>query len=385
MPFGRWQPPVLSPVTPATLARAVPAILTRNVAAFDVLEQTLKKRFGPTHVALTDSGTSALILAFGSALPAGGTVALPAYACVDLLSAAAFARLRVRLYDVDPATLSPDLDSVRAALVRGADAIVVAHMYGFPADVPGVAAIAAEHGARVIEDAAQHAAGTLAGRPLGSLAPLVVLSFGRGKGTTGGSGGALLSRDPLREWHRDRPNAGWRDWLVTVAQWAIGRPSLYAIPASLPGLHLGETIYKEAHAPRPISYAAASLASAALAAADAERALRAERARVLLDALTGAPALDAVRPITGGHSGYLRLPVLDRGGRAAAARLGIVRSYPRPLGEEPVAAQLLAPGEPPTPGAKIVCASLFTLPTHARVNGADREQLALWARDDRSH
>jgi len=352
---------------------------------FDVLEQILRKRFGATHVALTDSGTSALILAFRSAMPAGGTVALPAYACVDLLSAAAFAGLRVRLYDVEPATLSPDLDSVRAALGRGADVIVVAHMYGFPADVPGVAAIAAEHGAQVIEDAAQHAAGRLAGAPLGSFGPLVVLSFGRGKGTTGGRGGALLSRESLPEWQAAEPTAGWRDWLVTVAQWAIGRPSLYAIPASMPGLHLGETIYREAHAPQPISYAAASLASAALAAADAECTLRASRVRLLLDALEGAPGLDAVRPIAGGQSGYLRLPVLDRGGRAAATRLGIVRSYPRPLGDEPAAARLLAPGEPSTRGAQSICDELFTLPTHARVNGADREQLALWARDDRSH
>jgi dTDP-4-amino-4,6-dideoxygalactose transaminase len=366
------------------LARAVPAILTRNAGAFDVLDQVIRKRFGAKNVALTDSGTSALILAFKSALPAGGTVALPAYACVDLLSAAAFARLRVRLYDLDPSTLSPDLDSVRAAFARGADAIVVAHMYGFPADVPGVAAIAAEYGAKVIEDAAQHAAGRLGGAPLGSFGPLVVLSFGRGKGTTGGNGGALLSRDALPEWHPDQPQAGWRDWLVTVAQWAIGRPSLYAIPASMPGLHLGETIYKEAHAPRPISYAAASLASAALAAADGECALRASRARALLDALAGASGLDVVRPIAGGLSGYLRLPVLDKVGRAAAARLGIVRSYPRPLGDEPAGAQLLAPGEPPTPGAQSICEELFTLPTHARINGADREQLARWARTDRS-
>lgn len=376
--LGRWQPPVLSPVAPAALARAIPAALARSQSAFTALEQLIRKRFAAPNVALTDSGTSALILAFRAALPTRGTVALPAYACVDLLAAAGFAGLRVRLYDVDPSTLSPDLDSVRAALGRGADAIVVAHMYGFPADVPGVAALAAEHGATVIEDAAQHAAGTLNGVPLGSFTPLAVLSFGRGKGTTGGSGGALLSRDPLPDWHPPTPPAGWRDWVVTAAQLAIGRPSLYSIPASMPGLHLGETIYREAHEPRSISYAAASLATETLAAADAERAQRATRARSIVDALDGAPELDVVRPIANGESGYLRLPVLDRKGRPAAPRLGVVRSYPRPLSEEPAARALLEAGEPETPGARTVCETLFTLPTHAKVDGTDREQLARW-------
>ena len=383
--IGRWQPPVLSPVAPATLARAVPAILTRDAGSFGALEEILRNRFAAREIALTDSGTSALVLAFRSSVPPRGTVALPAYACVDLLAAAAFAGLRVRLYDVDPATLSPDLDSVRAALGRGADGIVVAHMYGFPADVPGVASIAAEHGAVVIEDAAQHAAGTLGNKPLGSFGPLTVLSFGRGKGTTGGSGGALLSRDRLPDWHPPPAPAGWRDWLVTAAQWSIGRPSVYGIPASMPGLHLGDTIYREAHEPYGLSFAAAALVDRALRDADAECAQRAKRARLILEALDGAPDLDVVRPIANGTSGYLRLPVLDKAGRDAAPRLGVVRSYPRPLGDEPVAAPLLAPGEPPTPGARTVCAQLFTLPTHARVNGADREQLARWARETRSH
>jgi perosamine synthetase len=375
---------VLSPVAPATLARAFRAALGRDQTSFDLLDRTIKSRFAANHVALTDSGTSALVLAFRYALPARGTVALPAYACVDLLAAAAFAGLRVRLYDVDPRTLSPDLDSVRAALGRGADGIVVAHMYGFPADVPAVTALAAEHGTVVIEDAAQHAAGRLRGAPLGSLAPFVVLSFGRGKGTTGGSGGALLSREPLPEWQPPHPPTGWRDWLVTAAQWSIGRPSLYAIPASMPGLRLGETIYREAHSPSRLSHAAASLANAALLAADAEGAQRAQRARGILDALNGAPGLDVVRPIEGGTSGYLRLPVLDRIGRSAAPRLGVVRSYPRPLGEEPAARPLLEAGEPMTAGARTVCSSLFTLPTHARIDGADREQLARWAHGIRS-
>ena len=56
------------------VVRAVPAALSRSDAVFDGLAQILRQRFNAAHVALTDSGTSALILA----LPKKGTVALPA-------------------------------------------------------------------------------------------------------------------------------------------------------------------------------------------------------------------------------------------------------------------------------------------------------------------
>src|SRR5690606_3760091 len=107
--------------------------------------------------------------------------------------AAEFANVRVRLYDLDPDTLSPDLDSVSAAISRGVDAVLVAHLYGYPADVPAVTAMASRAGVPVIEDAAQGAAGRLGAATLGSFGPFTVLSFGRGKGLTGGKGGALLA------------------------------------------------------------------------------------------------------------------------------------------------------------------------------------------------
>lgn len=338
----------------------------------------LTSGFGAKHVALTDSGTSALVLALRLSIPRTGTVALPAYACVDLLAAAKYALARVRFYDIDPATLSPDLESVERALARGADAIVVAHLYGFPADVPGVAALAAAHGARVIEDAAQHAGGTLAGTRLGAFGPLTVLSFGRGKGTTGGGGGALLAhRDTLDD--PPTSNAGWREWLSTVALWTLARPWAYGIPASIPALHLGETIYHDAHEPGALSFAAASVLTQSLARANDERVARQRTARALIDAIHGASALAIVRPIDRGESGYLRLPVLDGASRRAAPWLGVVRSYPRPLDVEPKARDLVVSAESPMLGARTICEQLFTLPTHGYVRAPDVGKIARWA------
>ena len=104
--------------------------------------------------------------------------------------------MHVRLYDIDPSTLSPDLDSVTKVFARGVDAIVVSHLYGYPADFLGVQALASEHGIPLIEDAAQGAGGALCNRMLGTLGDIAILSFGRGKGMTSGSGGAVIVRTP---------------------------------------------------------------------------------------------------------------------------------------------------------------------------------------------
>src|SRR5579864_7029160 len=95
----RWQPPVIARVSARSLARSFQAALAGRTDAQSV-QRALAQRFNGSAVALTDSGTSALALAFRFAVKRGATVALPAYACVDLLAAAAYAGMRVRLYDV---------------------------------------------------------------------------------------------------------------------------------------------------------------------------------------------------------------------------------------------------------------------------------------------
>ncbi len=192
----RRQLPVASPIAVGALPRAALAAIAgdaNTAPSRAAVRALLGRKFGAAAVALTDSGTLALVLAIRMVVPPNGTIALPAYGCPDLLAASVFAGVRLRFYDLDPRTLSPDPDSVRAALARGAEAVVVAHWYGYPADVRAVTALARESGAVVIEDAAQHGEGKLDGAALGTTGPLTVLSFGRGKGTTAGSGGALLA------------------------------------------------------------------------------------------------------------------------------------------------------------------------------------------------
>jgi hypothetical protein len=176
--------------------------------------------------------------------------------------------------------------------------------------------------------------------------------------------------------------AGWGDLARAAAQWGAGRPSLYGIPASIPALRIGETVYHAPHEPASLSTAAARLVIAALARADADRAARAAVAERLRAVLSGVADLRAIRPLDGAVSGELRLPVLRSPVPAmdgAVASYGVVRSYPRPLDTEPEARSIVWSGEPACVGTQEICDTLWTLPTHRLVSERDIRGIAAWA------
>ena len=398
----RRQLPVHSPVDASAVFAGLRAIAAWNGAqerGEAHVATLLKEAYGARAVLLTNSGTAALTAALLGVLEdsTGGVpapVALPAYACYDVATAAEGAGVSVFLYDIDPGTLGPDLAQVRSALRQGARVIVVAHLCGCPVDLAEINDLASAAGATVIEDAAQAAGASVNGHPAGSQASLSVLSFGRGKGLTGGSGGALLAIDEMGERIVERVRChtlasgrrGWPELAAITAQWLFQRPSLYAIPAALPLLHLGETVYR---APRPLRAPAAvscRVIAASWAAAQQEVDVRRRNAARLLAALRWQPAFDTVTTAPRARASYLRLPALASplGRRAvtqaAARRLGVMPGYPRALCDlEPFAARCVNRSDA-FPGSRLLAERLFTFPTHGRLDSRDLERLEDWIR-----
>jgi hypothetical protein len=382
----RWQPPVLSPVSSRALVDGIGAAMGFRSGPHETVVAALCERYSATDALLTDSGKSALVLALRKILPPGGTVAFPGYACIDLTTAALGAGMCVRLYDIDPSTLSPDLDSVRKVFARGVDAIVVAHLYGYPADILGVQEVAAEHGIPVIEDAAQGAGGTLRDRLLGTFGDVAILSFGRGKGMTSGSGGAVLVHTlELAGWTRrtraelGTASGGGLEVMTLAAQSLLAHPSMYRLPASIPALQLGAMVYHPPTDPRPMAAGVAAILNSALKMDEREVQYRRARAKDLLSRITASHAMEPVHPIVGGESGFLRLALLDTGGhRLPRATIGALRGYPMTLEQHPQLWPMLVPGERAGKGSEILRDRLFTLPTHSRVNRSDLTRLEKW-------
>lgn len=385
-------PPVHSPLTLGGVLRG----LVGDEAALDRARSLLLERYASRNVVLTDSGTTALALALQLAVrrrPDTPRVALPAWGCYDLATAADGADVGVVLYDLDPETLAPDPRSLDRALAAGVAATVVVHFYGVPVDLAAIASRAAGAGALMVEDAAQAIGTRLGDEPAGALGDLGVLSFGRGKGWTGGGGGALLLGRraapglalPAPESLADA-GGGAMAMLKLAAQWVLARPALYALPSALPFLELGRTVY---HPPSPAARmsdatAAALLASEPLLASEIGS-RRAHAARLRLVAI-GAGAGRVPAGWSGGEAGWLRLPLLlgeaaaRRADASGSRRLGIMPGYPIPLGRLPGFAGRVLNAGTGFPGAEELAARLYTLPTHGLLTPADLANLERWLR-----
>ena len=390
--------PAYSPLTGGAILAGVRAAagITAPGIAEEHLVSLLEDRYAPRGMLFTDSGTSALGAALIGVLLSRprSTVAVPAFACYDVATALNAAGANVLLYDIDPRTLAPDLDSLRGAMRGDVAAVVLVTLYGHPVDAAPVLDLAKEHGAIVIEDAAQAAGAVFLARPVGSHGSLGVLSYGRGKGLTGGGGGALLANNAAGERvlaHArtlcGRSRRGWKELLAATAQWVLARPDLYSLADALPFLKLGETVY---HAPRPphaMPHACAAVAVASWGLAERELQRRRENAIRLLTVVGARPQLTPMQVPLSGRPGHLRLPLLAspevraRAVSRAARRLGIMPSYPRSLADLAPLADRVLNGGARFPGARALAAQLVTLPTHGRLRDDDLLRLEDWIRE----
>ncbi len=374
--IGWHQLPVWSPISLRSLAGALPAA-TRG-SGHRKLRELLSATYPRSEFVLADSGTSALAIAMLVSAPPGRTprIALPAYGCFDLVTAADIAGAEVVFYDLDPATLAPR--SIDQALASGVDAVVVAHWFGLPVDLLPIQRAAQAVGVLLIEDAAQGLGVRVGPQPAGATGDFGILSFGRGKGRTGGRGGALVmrpgaSRRPLPPF--GAPKSGWKTAAQLATQWLLGRPETYWVPASIPGLGLGVTHYHRPHPVGSLEGFAAGAVAAIWDRSDQETAVRQRQAESWRRLIAELGVGESFTPEPGTTAGWLRFPVrLDPGSRSrvgAAREFGVMPGYPRLLPElEPHRAVFLPPNND-YPGARELVQSLATFPTHSLVKKRD--------------
>ena len=124
------------------------------------------------------SGTCALRAALEAAgIGPGDEVIAPSHTFFATIEAIVHAGATPVLVDVEPERLSIDVDEVASALSARTKAIVPVHLYGHPAEMDPILALARARGLRVIEDAAQAHGARYRGRPCGSLGVAGCFSF----------------------------------------------------------------------------------------------------------------------------------------------------------------------------------------------------------------
>jgi len=166
------------------------------------LESELAALCGVTHGIGVNSGTDALTLALKAVgVGPGDEVITSAFSFVASASTVLMLGARPVFVDIVPATYNLDPVAVEKALTPRTRAIVAVHLYGQPAAMDAIQAIARARSLAVVEDAAQAVGAAYAGRPAGAWSDVACLSFYPTKNLGGcGDGGMLLtSRDDIAQ------------------------------------------------------------------------------------------------------------------------------------------------------------------------------------------
>jgi dTDP-4-amino-4,6-dideoxygalactose transaminase len=169
-------------------------ILGKEVARF---EEEFAQYLGARHCIGVANGLDALVLslmAYG--IGPGAEVIVPSN--TYFATALAVTRAGAKVVFVEPNVETHNLDPLRleAAITKRTAAVIPVHLYGLPADMDAINAIAHKHGIRVIEDAAQAHGSKYKGRRTGALGDAAAFSFYPGKCLGAfGDGGAVVTND----------------------------------------------------------------------------------------------------------------------------------------------------------------------------------------------
>jgi dTDP-4-amino-4,6-dideoxygalactose transaminase len=216
-------------------------------------EEEFASWVGAPHAVAVSSCTAAIQMALTALdLPPGSGVLTPTLTFCGAVQAIVHARLRPVLVDADERTMAVSPEGVAAAAKRGASAMVVQHMAGYPVDSAALAAAAGISLDNVVEDAAHGLGATMRGRAVGSEARAACFSFYATKNLPIGEGGAITTTDRdladrLRRmrlhgmsgdaWRRYHRSGSWRYTVedsglkanFTDIQAAIGRAQLRSL------------------------------------------------------------------------------------------------------------------------------------------------------------
>lgn len=160
----------------------------------EAFEAGLAEHLGTEHAVGVSSCTTGLMLAYKAA-GLTGEVIVPSFTFMATVHPLAWDGLTPVFADVEPDTWNLDPMAVEAAITRRTSAIVATHVFGNPADVEALEAIAQRYGLRLIFDAAHGFGALYQGKPVGKYGHAEVFSSSPTKLLVTGEGGVVSTND----------------------------------------------------------------------------------------------------------------------------------------------------------------------------------------------
>jgi dTDP-4-amino-4,6-dideoxygalactose transaminase len=203
-------------------ARAIREAIDRVVARgwfvlgpeVEAFEAEFAAASGAAYAVGVGTGTDAIALVLrGLGIGPGDEVITSPLSAAYSALAIMMAGARPVFADIDPERLTLDAAQAERAITPRTKAILPVHLYGQPADMDAIAAVASAHGLALVEDCCQAHLATANGRPVGTIGVAGAFSFYPTKNLGAlGDGGAIVTNDAaLADRLRRLRNGGQRD------------------------------------------------------------------------------------------------------------------------------------------------------------------------------
>jgi dTDP-4-amino-4,6-dideoxygalactose transaminase len=168
-------------------------ILGPNVSA---LEEEVAAYHGLSHAVGVANGTDALLLALRACdIKEGDEVITTPFTFIATAEVITLLKAKPVFVDIRPDTFNLDCDKIQDKITGKTKAIIPVHLFGHPADMDPLMAIARKHNLKVIEDCAQAFGATYKGKKVGSIGDIGCFSFFPSKNLAGyGDGGMVISK-----------------------------------------------------------------------------------------------------------------------------------------------------------------------------------------------
>src|SRR6202048_274753 len=185
---------------------AIAAVISDNAFIrgpyVDAFEREFSDAVDIKHCVSCANGTDALYLAMAALnVRPGDEVITTAHSWISTSAMITHAGATVVFADTDGTTFTIDPVAIEAAITPRTAGIIPVHLYGQPADMDAIMAIARKHGLWVIEDCAQAHLARFKGQQVGTFGAIATYSFYPGKnlGAMGDAGAIVTNRGDLAE------------------------------------------------------------------------------------------------------------------------------------------------------------------------------------------
>jgi dTDP-4-amino-4,6-dideoxygalactose transaminase len=360
----------------------------------DGFMESMRSFLGTEHLLYVSSGRAALwlIMKALSALSPRKEVLIPAYTCPAIPAAVLRAGLKPVLVDINLTDFGFERPDLEKKIGKETLAVIVVHLFGYPADIDLARKPCREADVFLVEDAAQAFGNTVASsseRKLGLLGDAGFFSFGRGKPISALHGGLAVTGSP-EIYDQAKAVYGRLDGISSVGgvtsfvalllSTYLSDPRLYWIPQMMPFLHLGETQFIPDFPLRKGCSRVTPVLDLLFRSLQEEKHIREENSswyRHNLQPPSG-NALSLADPYP-----FLRYPLLVKDptlrekllNRLSSEGTGAAGFYPGALNELPRLKERLDDRRHYR-NARILARSLITLPVHPGVTPAAREKIA---------